>query len=100
MKEMIFNVDGPYIKLDRTNSDNVVTGDTVRLFFNFSSEWDALVKVLKFTRGDVELTPCVLRNGNTCVIPSEVMDSTYFRMRVIGRSADREHCTQPILINL
>ena len=30
MKKMIFNVDGPCIKLDRTNSDNVVTGDTVR----------------------------------------------------------------------
>lgn len=100
MKVMIFNVDGSRIEQDRISSDNVVMGDTVRLFFNFSSEWDTVAKVVKFTRGNVELTPCVLRNGNTCVIPSEVMNGTYFRMRVLGRNADGDYSTQPVLINL
>lgn len=100
MKKMIFNVDGSNIERACVSSDDIVMGDAVRLFFNFSSEWDTVAKVVKFTRGDVELTPRVLRNGNTCVIPSEVMDGTYFRMCIIGRSADREHGTHPILINL
>lgn len=68
--------------------------------FSFSKEWNDVVKVAKFTRGDIEFTPKVLDHGTTCIIPHDAMNGKFFRLCIIGRSLEKELQTNTIIVNL
>lgn len=98
---MTFNVNDQSISFDKENgASDIHQGDIVEAFFTFSADWNSMAKVAKFTRGNEELTPCILQHGTTCVIPTEVMSGTYFRMSVIGKSKIRRNKTKELLVIL
>lgn len=101
MKKAVFNVNNQSISFDKENStSDIHQGDLVEVVFTFSADWNGMAKVAKFTRGNEELTPCILQHGTTCVIPTEVMSGTYFRMSVIGKSKIRRNETKELLVIL
>lgn len=101
MKRATFNVNDQSISFDKEHStSDIHQGDIVEAVFTFSADWNGMAKVAKFTRGNEELTPCILQHGTTCIIPTGVMSGTYFRMSVIGKSKTRRNVTKELLVIL
>lgn len=57
--------------------------------FSFSSEWDGCVKVAAFFSNlGREYEPQVLANGTSCMIPTEALSKSVFKVQVIGQKGD------------
>ena len=83
----------------RIGTDNGIDwSDELMLEFTFSNEWDGMVKVVSFTRGDQEFEPQVLRNGTTCVVPKEVMDGNWFRYQILGKRGNERMTTNTYIL--
>lgn len=68
--------------------------------FKFSKEWDGLVKVAKFTRGYTEFEPRVLQQGVECIIPTDALNGSFFRISVLGRSKTKNIITNKTIVDL
>lgn len=100
MKKMKFIVENETIKRD-PSSDTVHRGDEeVRAEFIFSKEWNRMVKVVKFTRGNDEFSPQLLKRGSSCYIPIEALDGSFFRMSVLGKREGMTMKTNTIIVYL
>lgn len=71
----------------------------LRAEFDFSSEWANCTKVVGFYSSlGIEYPPQVLKDGKSCVIPSEALQKREFRVRVIGRRRDFNIATNTLAV--
>lgn len=90
IRKINFEVNENLIKSDLKNDiiprEYLDNGDIVIAEFEFSSDWDNAVKVVRFSKGDTEYDPQILEHGVTCVIPKEALDGGFFRIAVLGKN--------------
>ena len=89
MRTLSFIVDGQIIKKDpECDFDNIVPGSSGYLVakFTFSSEWDNTAKVAAFWRNGRECPPQILKDGRSCIIPSEALTKRSFHISVLGKN--------------
>ena len=79
---------------------NLVPGTDgyIQAEFLFSSEWDGYVKVVSFSSGKNEYTPKVLKDGKTCIIPTEALDRYIFMVQVLGKKNDIKLKTNSVAV--
>lgn len=92
MRVLNFIVDGQILKQDpNCDFSGMVPGTNnyVRAKFYFSPEWKTMSKVAAFwSRFGKEYPPKLIENGTTCDIPTEALESKYFKIQVIGKKSD------------
>lgn len=92
MRTLNFIVDGQSLKPDPSCDFSGMVPGTEKYLqakFAFSSEWKNCVKVAGFwSRLGEEYPPQTLKDGKVCVIPSEALESKYFKIQVIGKRKD------------
>lgn len=92
MRTLRFIVDGQIIRPDPDcDFSGLVPGSEkyLKAKFTFSSEWNNCVKVVAFwSRMGEEYPPQKLQGGVSCDIPSEALESKYFKIQVIGKNKD------------
>ena len=89
MRTLSFIVDKQIIKKDPDcDFDNLVPGTTgyLEAKFTFSEEWDDTAKIVGFWRNGHECPPQILKDGRSCVIPSEALTSRQFKIQVLGKN--------------
>ena len=88
MKTLKFVVDGQVIKQDPScDFSGLVPGTEqyLRAEFRFSSEWNGYIKVATFWSAlGKEYPPQELKDGKTCMIPTEALKKRVFKVQVIG----------------
>ena len=76
------------------SQDDIRSIDTAKpavLRILFDSSWAKYAKVVEFTdTWGNEMTPQILKNGYSCVLPSSIFKDSRFSVRVIGLNAARE----------
>lgn len=102
MRTLKFIVDGQVIRQD-PNCDftGLVPGTEgyLQAEFTFSSEWNGYVKVAAFySMLGKEYTPQVLKDGKTCIIPSEALERRAFKIRIIGKKDGSKFATNKITV--
>lgn len=99
MKTLAFTVNGQ--KLSKKPSilfSRLVAGSTnfYDVTFEFSPEWDSLVKVVKFASGSIEeYIPLI---NNTCKIPERITKFHKFNVSIVGATDDVQIMTNVITI--
>ena len=98
MRTLRFIVDGQTLKADPDcDFSGLVPGSSgyLRAEFSFSSEWDGFAKVAGFYQkpGGFECTPQLLRDGKSCVIPDEALETKRFEVFVLGRDKTKKKLT-------
>lgn len=90
MRKIRFIVDGLTIKQDPTcDFSGLVPGTEgyIQAEFVFSSDWNNTVKVAAFFSNiGREYEPQVLKDGRTCMIPSDALKRRVFKVQVIGKN--------------
>lgn len=90
MQTLYFRVIGRHIELDQKSSLNTLipgSKEPIMATFSFSNEWRNTTKVVAFySRMGHEYPPQLLKDGQTCIIPSEVLEKRFFKLKVIGQS--------------
>ena len=90
MRTLKFIVNGQIISPDpNCDFSGLVPGtaEYLKAEFSFSSEWKDHVKVAAFSsRLGQEYEPQVLRDGYSCMIPSEATDKRFFKIKILGKS--------------
>ena len=103
MRTLHFIVDKQTLSLDPAcSTSDLVPGTKGYLLanFSFSSEWDGCVKVAAFFSNlGKEYPPQVLTNGTSCVIPSEALAKSIFKVQVIGQKGDYNLCTNKTIVH-
>lgn len=91
MRELKFIVQDQIITKDpECDFDGLVPGTEqyLKAEFSFSSEWDNCVKVASFySPMGREYEPQILKDGHSCVIPSEALAKRRFIIKLIGKGA-------------
>lgn len=99
MRTLKFIVEGQTLRPDPTcDFSNLVPGssDYLQAEFDFSAEWDNRVKVVGFFSNlGKEYEPQVLKNGKYCVIPSEALAKSIFKVQIIGHKL----CTNKVIVH-
>lgn len=93
MRTLKFRINRQIITQDPTcDFDDMVPGTEgyLKAEFEFSEEWDNLIKVVAFYRSGKECEPKILKDGKSCIIPSEALINRKFSISVIGRSIDKK----------
>lgn len=89
MRTLNFIVDGQTIRPDPDcDFSGLIPGTEhfLRAKFTFSQEWRNCTKVAAFwSRLGNEFPPCLLKDGASCTIPAEALESKYFKIQVIGK---------------
>ena len=92
MRILRFIVDGQSITQDpNCDFSGLIPGSKgyLQAEFSFSSDWDNCVKVAAFySPMGQEYPPQVLKDGKSCIIPSEALKKQVFKIKVIGRRSD------------
>lgn len=92
MRTLKFNVEKQLIRRDpNCDFEGIVPGTEgyLKAYFSFSKEWDGCIKVVEFsTRFGEESEPQYLKDGCSCIIPSDALKNKRFRIRVIGKKKD------------
>lgn len=103
MEILKFIVDGQNIALDPTcNVDKLVPGTEryVLAEFVFSKEWDSCSKVAAFYSNlGREFEPQILKDGKLCVIPSQALRMSVFKVKVFGKKDNYTICTNKIIVH-
>lgn len=92
MRVLEFIVDGQILtKNPSCDFSNIVSGTEgyLQAHFTFSPEWDGAVKVAAFWRGNLECPPQLLRDGHTCVIPSDALVGRTFGINILGKKGNQ-----------
>lgn len=74
--------------------------DTLDILFHFSDEWDKMIKVAGFSRGDIEFEPQALTYGKKCTIPREALEGNFFRVFVVGKNSETMLKTNEIIVTV
>ena len=92
------------VERDRIKKHSTFDGDTlyldpkepIQIRFIFSPDWDEYpLKVVGFyNRKREELTPQVLLDENTCVLPVEALDDGIFYIKILGQNVHGTRSTQ------
>lgn len=103
MRTLKFKVDGQTIVLDpESDASDLVPGTSgyVQAIFTFSSEWNRCIKVAAFySNMGVEYEPQILKSGEVCIIPSEALKKSIFKVKVYGQRDDYTICTNKVTIH-
>ena len=103
MRTLKFNVNGQTIKQDPTCSfEGLYPGSEGYLMaeFTFDKEWENAVKVVGFfSNMGKEYEPQLLKDGKTCLIPTDALKNRVFKMQIIGKNAERKLITNKLAIN-
>lgn len=90
MRTLKFIVNGQILQPDpNCDFSGLVPGssDYLKAEFSFSEEWQNTVKVVGFyTRLGKECEPRVLKDGKSCLIPAEVLEKRFFKIRLLGKN--------------
>lgn len=89
MRTLSFIVDGQIIKQNpECNFSDIVPGSSGYLIakFKFSNDWDNTIKAAIFQNGENESYPEILKDGSSCIIPSEVLINKQFTISVLGKN--------------
>lgn len=74
--------------------------DTLDILFHFSDEWDKMIKVAGFSRGDIEFEPQALIHGKSCRVPQEAMSGNFFRVFVVGKNSKTMLKTNEMIVTI
>lgn len=99
MRTLNFIVNGQNIIKDpECDFDNIVPGSSGYLVakFTFSSEWDDTVKVVGFWNNNHECPPQILKDGRSCVIPSEALINRRFYISIFGKNDEMKLTTNKL----
>ena len=103
MRTLKFIVNGQNIVLDPTcDITGLVPGTagSIEAEFSFSIEWDGCAKVAAFYSNlGREYEPQILKNGKVCVIPTEALKKSVFKVKVLGQKKGFTICTNKIAIH-
>lgn len=103
MRTLKFIVDKQLIRQDPDcDFSGLVPGSEgyIQARFSFSPEWNNCVKVAAFySVMGREYTPQLLKDGYTCVIPSEALKNKIFKVQIIGKKEDYKITTNKITVN-
>ena len=102
MRTLKFKVDGQIVTQDPTcDFSGLVPGTEgyLQAEFSFSPEWNGCAKVVGFSFRKSEYPPQVLKNGKTCVIPSEALMKRSFEIQVLGKRKDFKIITNKVKVN-
>lgn len=90
MRLLKFIVEGQTIKPDpRCDFSGLVPGTAgyLKAEFSFSKEWTSTPKVVAFySRLGNEYPPQALKDGRTCMIPTEALRKRVFKVQVLGQN--------------
>lgn len=102
MRTLKFIVDGQTITQDpKCDFSGLIPGSKgyLRAEFTFSSEWGNCKKVAAFFSPlGIEYTPQVLRDGKSCIIPTEALEKRAFKVQVIGKRNDFQIATNKVAV--
>lgn len=97
MRVLKFLVDGQDIIPDPScDFSGLIPGSQgyLQAEFTFSKDWESCVKVAAFFSNlGTEYEPQVLKGGKRCIIPSEALKKSIFKVQVIGQRGDYKICT-------
>lgn len=103
MRILKFIVDDQIIKQNpKCDFSNLVPGTEqyVQAEFSFSPEWNGYTKVAAFwSLFGKEYPPQVLKDGKTCIIPTEALKRRAFKIQIVGKKKDTKMTTNKIQIN-
>ena len=90
MRTLKFIVDGQIIRPDPDcDFSGLVPGTNqyIQAEFTFSKEWTSVPKVAAFySRLGAEYPPQVLKDGRTCIIPTEALKKLIFKIQILGKN--------------
>lgn len=103
MRTLKFIVDKQTIRQDPTCDFTGLfpgTENYLRVEFSFSQDWNDMVKVAAFwsTLG-MEYEPKVLKDGKSCIIPTEALTKASFKIQVLGKKGNNRLTTNKLTIN-
>lgn len=102
MRTLKFIVDNQIIKQDPDcDFNNLVPGteEYLQAEFSFSQEWKGCTKVAAFWSAlGREYEPQVIKDGKTCIIPSEALKRRTFKIQVIGKNKNTKLITNKLRI--
>lgn len=102
MRVLRFIVNGQTVEQDPScDFSGLVPGTKGYLLaeFKFSSEWSGYTKVAAFySRLGTEYDPQLLENGRSCIIPSEALIKSVFKVQVKGMKDDLKLCTNRLIV--
>lgn len=103
MRTLKFIVQNQIIEKDPDcDFDDLVPGTEgyLQASFSFSPEWNGCVKVAAFySQMGTEYEPQILRDGKTCMIPSEALKRRIFKVQVIGQNSSKRLTTNRLAVN-
>lgn len=82
--------------------DNLVPGTEgyLKATFSFSPEWDDCIKIAGFfSVMGTEFQPQFLKDGKSCLIPSEACKNDAFKIQVVGKGVSKRITTNRLTIN-
>ena len=95
-KTINFTVDRETLKMNLNTT--IDRKDNVQLCFDFSDDWNDKIKVVGFSRGNIEFDPQMLLYGKTCRVPEEALQGKFFRMFVVGKHKSEMIVTNEITV--
>ena len=102
MRTLKFVVNDQIITQDpNCDFDNLVPGSEgyLQAEFSFSPEWNDCTKVAAFYSVlGKEYPPQILTEENTCMIPSEALKKSFFKISIVGRSSKVRLTTNRITV--
>lgn len=103
MRTLKFIVDGQSITKDpKCDFSGIISGTKgyLQAEFSFSKEWDRCAKVAAFYSNlGKEYSPQVLKDGCSCIIPSEALEKNVFKIRVIGQNDEYRITTDKVTVH-
>ena len=102
MRTLRFVVNGQKISKDNLCDFSELVAGTegyLKAEFDFSNEWDGFTKVAAFWGMGKECEPQVLRDGKTCMIPSDALRCPIFEIGIIGKKNGCKIKTGRVQIN-
>lgn len=102
MRTLKFIVDGQIIKQDPDcDFSGLVPGTEgyLKAEFKFSNDWNGCAKAAGFfSKLGKEYTPQILEDGESCIIPSEVLKKSEFQIKIVGKSDSVSLTTNKVLV--
>lgn len=102
MRTLKFNVKDQIITADpNCDFSNLVSGTEgyLEAEFTFSDEWNKCIKVAEFIGSTMhDCIPVLLKNGKSCVIPSEMTKRPVFGIRMVGKKDTLKLTTNKVVV--
>lgn len=103
MRTLKFHVEGQTVKFDPLcDFDGLVPGTEsyVRAEFDFSRDWRPYTKFVSFRSAlGKEYETIRLRDGKSCMIPTEALKKRSFKIQVFGTQGELKMTTNKLTVN-